>query len=79
MQLKIVSRAFNTKPEKYLELVPAGKRFTALINNCKSSSGQFLLPPPPPVVDFSELFVAWRIRASASSFSRLICSFTSSI
>lgn len=75
----MVSRALNTKPAKYLELVPAGKRFTALINNCKSSSGQFLLPPPPPVVDFSELFVAWRIRASASSFSRLICSFISSI
>lgn len=64
---------------QYLELVPAGKRFTALISNCRSSSGQFLLLLPPPPVDFSAFLDACRMRASASSFSFRICSFISSI
>lgn len=62
-----------------LEFVPAGKRLTALISSCRSSSDQFLPPLPLPPADFSAFLDACRIRASASSFSFLICSFTSSI
>lgn len=52
---------------------------TALISSCRSSSDQFLPPLPLPPADFSAFLDACRIRASASSFSFLICSFTSSI
>lgn len=73
----VLKKSFHEN--QYLEFVPAGKRFTALISNCRSSSDQFLLLVPPPPVDFSAFLDAWRMRASASSFSFLICSFISSI
>ncbi|KAG9339129.1 hypothetical protein JZ751_024160 [Albula glossodonta] len=51
---------------RYLALVPAGKRFTALMRSWSSSSFQPLLPPPDPLLACSELREAWRACTSAS-------------